>query len=71
VNHFDLNRKSHRSHFRLINRQGEYKPPSRQAADYENTVGEWRDKHILGTELGPNENGRHWPSRHEAERANR
>jgi 3',5'-cyclic AMP phosphodiesterase CpdA len=55
----------------LINQEGEYRPPPRRATDYENTVGEWRDKHILGTELGPNENGRHWPSRHEAESANR
>jgi hypothetical protein len=55
----------------LVNQQGEYKPPCRHATDYENAVGEWREKHILGTELGPNENGRHWPSRHEAERANR
>lgn len=28
-----------------------------------NQLGEWREKHILGTQLGPNENGRHWPSR--------
>ena len=55
----------------LVNQQGEYKPPCRHATDYENAVGEWREKHIIGTELGPNENGRHWPSRHEAERANR
>ena len=53
----------------LVNQKGEYKSPARYATDYENTVGEWRDKHILGTELGPNDNGRHWPSRHEAESA--
>jgi hypothetical protein len=23
-------------------------------------VGEWRERHILGTQLGPNRNGRHW-----------
>jgi len=55
----------------LVNQQSEYKPASRHATDYENTVGAWPDKHILGTELGPNENGRHWPSRHEAEPVNR
>jgi Icc protein len=55
----------------LVNQRGEYKPPFRRPTDYENTVGEWRDKHIFGTELGPNENGRHWPSRHEAERVSR
>ncbi len=55
----------------LVNQRGEFQPPPRHATDYENAVGEWRDKHILGTQLGPNENGRHWPSRHEAERADR
>jgi Icc protein len=52
----------------LVDQQGRYKPPSRHATDYENAIGEWRDKYILGTQLGPNENGRHWPSRHERKR---
>jgi Icc protein len=47
----------------LVNQRGAYMPPIRHALDYENALGEWHDKHILGTQLGPNENGRHWPSR--------
>jgi hypothetical protein len=54
-----------------VSQNAEYRTPERHAVDYENTAGAWREKHILGTELGPNENGRHWPSRHEAERAAR
>jgi hypothetical protein len=53
----------------LIGQRGDYRPPARQAVDYGNTLGAWPEKHILGTRLVPNENGRHWPSRHEAERA--
>ena len=55
----------------LVNQRGDYTPPSRHTSDYENALGEWRDKHILGTQLGPNENGRHWPSRHERKHATR
>jgi len=32
-------------------------------------TGEWPEKHILGAQLGPNENGRHWPSRRQREHA--
>ena len=32
-------------------------------------IGEWPEKHILGTQPGPNENGRHWPSRRQREHA--
>jgi hypothetical protein len=46
-----------------VNQRGIYEVPSRHAVDYENVIGEWPEKHILGTQLGPNENGRHWPSR--------
>jgi 3',5'-cyclic-AMP phosphodiesterase len=49
----------------LVNQRGDYTPPSRHVVDFENALGEWSDKHIFGTELGPNENGRHWPSRHD------
>jgi Icc protein len=55
----------------LVNQRGDYKPAVRHALDYENAVGEWSDKHILGTQLGPNENGRHWPSRRERKHATR
>jgi hypothetical protein len=51
------------------NHQGRYQLPSRQIVDYENALGEWSEKHILGTELGTNENGRHWPSRRQREHA--
>ena len=46
-----------------VHRRGEYRPPVRRSIDYENALGEWPEKHILGTQLGPNENGRKWPSR--------
>jgi hypothetical protein len=55
----------------LVNQRGDYTPPVRHALDYENAVGAWSDKHILGTQLGPNENGRHWPSRRERKYATR
>jgi Icc protein len=55
----------------LVNQRGDYTPPGRHAVDYENALGEWPDKHILGTQLGPNENGRHWPSRRERKHATR
>ncbi len=51
------------------NQQGRYQVPTRNVLDYENALGEWPEKHILGTELGPNENGRHWPSRRQREHA--
>jgi hypothetical protein len=46
-----------------VSQQGSYNLPARHAIDYENVTGEWPEKHILGTPLGPNENGRHWRSR--------
>ena len=52
----------------LVNQKAQYNQPARRPVDYENAAGEWREKHILGTQLGPNENGRHWHSRHDAER---
>jgi 3',5'-cyclic-AMP phosphodiesterase len=48
-----------------VNRRGEYAPPARQETDYENAIGAWAEKHILGTQLGPNENGHPWPPRRE------
>jgi hypothetical protein len=55
----------------LVNQRGAYTPPVRHAVDYENAMGEWPDKHILGTQFGPNENGHHWPSRRERMHATR
>jgi Icc protein len=28
--------------------------------DYENAIGEWCDRGLLGTQLGPNKNGKKW-----------
>ena len=39
--------------------------PVRSTADYENAFGAWPEKQILGTQLGPNENGHGWPPRRE------
>ena len=55
----------------LVNQRGAYTRPVSRALDYENALGEWPEKHILGTLLGPNENGRHWPSRNERKHATR
>ena len=48
----------------LVNQGGRYTSPSRSAIDYENTIGAYPAKCILGTQLGPNENGTKgpWPS---------
>jgi hypothetical protein len=50
-------------------RQYTYSAPFRHVLDYENAPGKWPEKHILRTQLGPNENGRHWPSRRQREHA--
>jgi hypothetical protein len=42
--------------------------PVRHAVDYENALGQWRDKHILEIQLGPNENDGHSLFRREGER---
>jgi hypothetical protein len=49
----------------LVNRTGEYDAPLRSDVDYENAFGAWPEKHILGTQLGPNENGHGWSPRRE------
>jgi hypothetical protein len=48
----------------LVNQTGHYHSPPRREIDYENAIGPWEDKGILGTELGPNEKGTKgpWPS---------
>jgi Icc protein len=51
-----------------VNQQGKYDTPARQSVDYENALGEWPEKHILGTQLGPNESGHPWPPQRKRER---
>ncbi len=46
-----------------VDHKGKYNPPARSQPDYENAIGAWPEKHILGTQLGPNENGHSWPPR--------
>lgn len=48
----------------LVNQAGHHVPPPRSSMDYENEIGASRSKGILGTQLGPNENGTKgpWPS---------
>ncbi len=48
----------------LVNHAGQYTPPERNPVDYENTIGAYPFKGILGTQLGPNENGTKgpWPT---------
>lgn len=48
----------------LVNQTGHYDSPPRREVDYENAIGPYESKGILGTELGPNEKGTKgpWPS---------
>ena len=48
----------------LVSQSGHYAAPERSPIDYENTIGAYPTKGILGTQLGPNENGTKgpWPS---------
>jgi predicted phosphodiesterase len=48
----------------LVNQSGYYVVPEKSVIDYENAIGAYRAKGILGTQLGPNENGTRgpWPS---------
>jgi 3',5'-cyclic-AMP phosphodiesterase len=39
---------------------GRYKPAARIAGDNENIIAAWPEHEILGTQLGPNKNGRKW-----------
>jgi hypothetical protein len=47
----------------LVRQDGKYDSCPRKLVDYENAFDAWPEKHILGTQLGPNENGHGWPSR--------
>ena len=39
----------------------EYRPPHRAADGSDaDAIGAWPERHLLGTRLGPNRNGRHW-----------
>jgi Icc protein len=49
----------------LVGKAGKYNATVRSDVDYENAFGAWPEKHILGTQLGPNENGHGWPPRRE------
>jgi Icc protein len=44
----------------LVNQSGYYVSPKRQPGDDSNAIGAWPEKGILGTQLGPNKNGRKW-----------
>ena len=48
----------------FVSQSGRYSPPPRRSIDYENSIGAYPGKGILGTELGPNEKGTKgpWPS---------
>jgi Icc protein len=45
----------------LVSHDGSFERPSTfgDGSDRD-AVGVWPDKHLLGTQLGPNRNGRHW-----------
>ena len=48
----------------MVSQNGQYTSPPRSPIDYENAIGSYPVKGILGTELGPNEKGSKgpWPS---------
>jgi len=60
--HFeDEDGKSAHDTIRLINpASGQWKPAIRNPGGSENTIGAWPEHGILGTQLGPNKNGRKW-----------
>jgi 3',5'-cyclic-AMP phosphodiesterase len=47
-----------RSSIRLV--VGKWPERSFDAIDRENSIGEWRERGLLGTQLGPNKNGKKW-----------
>jgi Icc protein len=44
----------------LTNQSGRYQAPPRRPGDDSNAIGAYPEKGILGTQLGPNKNGRKW-----------
>ncbi len=47
----------------LVSQPGLDTGADRKPGDHENALDAWPEKHLLGTQLGPNKNGRGWPSR--------
>jgi hypothetical protein len=44
----------------VVNSSGQYKTDVRSTSDKDNVIGAWPQRGILGTQLGPNKNGRKW-----------
>jgi Icc protein len=44
----------------VVNSLGQYKTEVRSTSDKDNVIGAWPQRGILGTQLGPNKNGRKW-----------
>jgi 3',5'-cyclic-AMP phosphodiesterase len=44
----------------LTSQSGRYEAPGREVGDSANAIGACPEKGILGTQLGPNKNGRKW-----------
>jgi Icc protein len=44
----------------VVARTAQWEPPKRAARDQDNIIGAWIEHGILGTQLGPNKNGRKW-----------
>jgi 3',5'-cyclic-AMP phosphodiesterase len=43
-----------------LNQSGRYVEPDRRSRDQDNVLGPWMERGILGTQLGPNKNGKKW-----------
>ena len=43
-----------------LNQSGHFVEPDRRPRDQDNALGLWMERGILGTQLGPNKNGRKW-----------
>jgi hypothetical protein len=56
-----------RQRMAITNQAGRYEAPKRRAIDYENALAAWPEKYLPDTQLGPNENGRPWPSKRKGE----
>jgi len=44
----------------LTSQSGHYNAPARKSGDNVNAIGAYPEKGLLGTQLGPNRNGRKW-----------
>jgi hypothetical protein len=56
----DQDGKTAQDDIRLVLGASSYKPPQRSERDQDNAVGAWPDRGMMGTQLGPNKNGRKW-----------